>query len=67
MKTQDVISKASSFMQLLLLSLALFFMLSWLQERDANAELHETLAALDAECGPVIEMSWPVELGAIQS
>lgn len=62
MKTQDVISKVSSFMQLLLLSLSLFFMFAWLQQRDANAELHETLAALDAECGPVMEMSWPVEL-----
>jgi len=50
--------------------LALFFLFSWTQERDARAqevfELHQTLAALDSECGPVIELSMPVEWESIQ-
>lgn len=49
--------------------LAIFFLFSWMQERDERArevaELHQTLAAMDAECQPVIELSMPVDLGSM--
>jgi len=49
---------------------AIFCFFGWMQERDERArevaELHNTLAALDAECQPVIELSMPVDLGRIQ-
>lgn len=49
--------------------LAIFFLFSWMQERDERAkevaELHQTLAAVEAEC-VTIELSMPVDLGSIQ-
>lgn len=50
--------------------IALFCFFGWMQERDERAqevaELHQTLAAVEAECTPVIELSMPVDMGAIQ-
>ena len=52
--------------QIFVTVLAIFCFFGWMQERDEVNELHQTLAALDAECAPVIELSMPVELGSIQ-
>lgn len=56
--------------QIFITVLAIFFLFSWMQERNERAkevsELHQTLAALDAECTPVIELSMPVDMGLIQ-
>ena len=56
--------------QIFVTVLAIFCFFGWMQERDERArevtELHQTLAALDSECDPVIELSMPVEFGSIQ-
>lgn len=48
---------------------AIFCFFGWMQERDERArevaELHQTLAAVEAEC-VTIELSMPVELGSIK-
>ena len=48
---------------------ALFCFFGWMQERDERArevsELHQTLAAVEAEC-VTIELSMPIELRGIQ-
>ena len=47
---------------------ALFCFFGWMQERDERArevsELHQTLAAVEAEC-VTIELSMPVDLGTV--
>lgn len=51
--------------------LAIFFLFSWMQERDLRAqevsELHQTLAAAKAECGPIVDLSMPVDWEPIES
>lgn len=55
--------------QILVTIIAIFCFFGWMQERDERArevaELHQTLAAVEAEC-VTIELSMPVDLGAIQ-
>lgn len=55
--------------QILVTVLAIFCFFGWMQERDERAkevaELHQTLAAVEAEC-VTIELSMPVELGGIK-
>lgn len=62
--------RSSSLIQIMITIMAIFCFFGWMQERDERArevaELHNTLAALDAECQPVIELSMPVEMGVIQ-
>lgn len=52
--------------QIIITIAAIFCFFGWMQERDERNELQQTLAALDAECGPTIELSMPVDLGSIQ-
>jgi hypothetical protein len=59
-----------SLLQIPITIAAIFCFFGWMQERDERArevtELHQTLAALDAECTPIIELSMPVDMGTIQ-
>ena len=61
--------KLSLVIQIVTSLIGIFFLFAWIQERDARAqevfELHQTLAALDSECGPVIELSPPFEIGSL--
>lgn len=58
--------RSLSLSQILITVLAIFCFFGWMQERDERArevaELNQTLAALDSECG-TIELSMPVDLG----
>lgn len=55
--------------QIIVTIFALFCFFGWMQERDERAqevaELHQTLAAVEAEC-VTIELSMPVDMGSIQ-
>lgn len=55
--------------QIIVSIFAIFCFFGWMQERDERAkevaELHQTLAAVEAEC-VTIELSMPVDLGSIQ-
>ena len=58
-----------SFPKTLITVFAIFCFFGWMQERDERArevsELHQTLAAVEAEC-VTIELSMPIDLGSIQ-
>lgn len=58
--------RSMSLPQIVVTVFAIFCFFGWMQERDERArevaELNQTLAALDSECG-TIELSMPVDLG----
>jgi hypothetical protein len=61
--------RSFSLLQIPITILAIFCFFGWMQERDERAqevaELHQTLAAVEAEC-ITIELSMPVDMGTIQ-
>lgn len=53
--------------QIVVSVLAIFCFFGWMQERDEVNELHQRLAAAEAECMPIIDLSMPVDWEVIES
>lgn len=57
--------------QILTWIFAIFFLFSWMQERDLRAQevnkLNQTLDAAKTECAPIIDLSMPVDWEFIES